>query len=152
MRRNNKWQEPCKHAGQAHSEQRIERQKAQRNHNITTGKGNKHTSNTNHLLVKLTIIRWKHARERINLHEAYYWMDKQEETMWAKDKICFQQLALSEMKQNTNTDKWVGGMIGTEIEVARTIEAWMQRRGGLEHEPGRKKRILHQHFPTPHWY
>jgi hypothetical protein len=86
---------------------------------LTTVKGNKHTSNTNDLLVvKLTIIRWKHARERIDLHEAYYWMDKQEEVMWAKDKICFQHLALNEMKQNTNTDKWVAGMIGTEIEVA----------------------------------
>ena len=60
-----------------------------------------------------------------------YWMDKEEEIMWAKDKICFQHLALNEMKQSTNTDKWVAGMIGTEIEVARTIEAWMQRRGGL---------------------
>jgi hypothetical protein len=84
---------------------------------LTTGKGNNHTSNTNDLLVKLTIIRWKHARERIDLHEAYYWMDKQEKTMRAKDKICFQRLALNEMKQNTNTDKWVAGMIGTEIEV-----------------------------------
>ena len=37
---------------------------------------------------------------------------------------------------------------GTEIEVARTIEAWMQRRGGLEHEHGKKKRGIHQHFPT----
>jgi hypothetical protein len=115
---------------------------------LTTSKGNKHTSNTNDLLVKLTIIRWKHARERIKLHEAYYWMDKQEETMWARDKICFQHIALNEMKQNTNTDKWVAGMIGTEIDVARTIEAWMQRRGGLEHEHGRKKRGIHQHFPT----
>jgi hypothetical protein len=61
-----------------------------------------------------------------------YWMDKEEEIMWAKDKICFQHLALNEMKQSTNTDKWVAGMIGTEIEVARTIEAWMQRRGGLD--------------------
>jgi hypothetical protein len=46
---------------------------------LTAGKGNNHTSSTNNLLVKLTIIRWKHdARERIDLHEAYYWMDKQE--------------------------------------------------------------------------
>jgi hypothetical protein len=30
-------------------------------------------------------------------------MDKQEEVMWAKDKIGFQELALSEMKQNTKT-------------------------------------------------
>jgi hypothetical protein len=74
---------------------------------------------------------WKHARERIDPHEAYYWMDKEEETMWAKDEICFQHLALNEMKRSTNTNKWVAGMIGTEIEVARTIEAWMQRRGGL---------------------
>jgi hypothetical protein len=83
---------------------------------LTTSKGNKHTSNTNDLLciVKLTIIRWKHAIERINLHEAYYWMDKQEKTMWAKYKICFQHIALNEMKQNTNTDKWVAGMIGPE--------------------------------------
>jgi hypothetical protein len=42
-------------------------------------------------------------RERIDLHEAYYWMDKQEKTMWAKDKICFQHLAPNEMKQSTNT-------------------------------------------------
>jgi hypothetical protein len=73
-------------------------------------------------------------------------MDKQEEVMWAKDKICFQRLVLNEMKQNTNTDKWVAGMIGTEIEVARTIEAWVQRRGGLEKYFGKKKRGLHQHF------
>jgi hypothetical protein len=46
-----------------------------------------HTSDTKDLLVKLTAIRWRrHARERIDIHEAYYWMDKQEETMWAKDK------------------------------------------------------------------
>jgi hypothetical protein len=32
-------------------------------------------------------------------HEAYYWMEKQEEAMWAKDKICFQRLVLNEMKQ-----------------------------------------------------
>jgi hypothetical protein len=73
-------------------------------------------------------------------------MDKQEEIMWAQDKICFQQLVLSEMKQNTNTDKWVAGMVGTEIEAARTIEAWMQRRGGLRIR--KEKRELHQHFPT----
>jgi hypothetical protein len=30
---------------------------------------------------------------------------------------------------------------GTEIETARTIEAWMQRRGGT-------KRGLHHHYPT----
>ena len=81
---------------------------------LTTEKGNKHTSNTNDLLVKLAVIRWKHARERLDLHEAYYWMDKQEKTMWAKYKICFQHIALNEMKQNTNTDKWVAGMIGPE--------------------------------------
>jgi hypothetical protein len=62
-----------------------------------TGGGNNHTSDTNDLLVKLTIIRWKHARERIDIHEAYYWMHKQEETMWAKDEICFQHLVLNEM-------------------------------------------------------
>jgi hypothetical protein len=39
-------------------------------------------------------------------------------------------------------------VIGSEIEVARTIEAWMQRRGGLEHDSGRKNRGLHQHLPT----
>jgi hypothetical protein len=96
------------------------------------------------------MIRWKHARERIDLHEAYYWMDKEEEIMWAKDKICFQHLVLNEMKRSTNTDNWVciAGMVGTEIEVARTIEAWMQRRGGLETETRKKKRGLHQHFPT----
>jgi hypothetical protein len=38
-------------------------------------------------------------------------------------------------------------MIGTEIEIARTIEAWMQRRGGLEKDNG-KKRGLHHHYPT----
>jgi hypothetical protein len=47
---------------------------------LTTSSGFKHTSNTNGLLVNLTIIRWKHAREIIDLHEAYYWMDKLEET------------------------------------------------------------------------
>ena len=98
---------------------------------ITTGKGNEHPPNTIDLLVALTMIRWKHAKERIDLHEAYYWMDKREETMWAKDKVCFQHLVLNEMRQNTNTDRWIAGMIGTETEVARTIEAWMQRRGGL---------------------
>ena len=51
--------------------------------------------------------------------------------MWAKDKVCFQHLVLNEMRQNTNTDRWIAGMIGTETEVARTIEAWMQRRGGI---------------------
>jgi hypothetical protein len=44
---------------------------------LTTGKGNKHTSNTNELLVKLTVIRWKHARERIDLQEAYGWTGQQ---------------------------------------------------------------------------
>jgi hypothetical protein len=39
---------------------------------LTTGGGNNHTSDTNDLLVKLAIIRWKHARERIDIHEAYY--------------------------------------------------------------------------------
>jgi hypothetical protein len=67
--------------------------------------------------------------------------------MWAKDKICFQHLALNEMKHSTNTENWVAGMIGTEIEVARTIEAWMQQRGGLEKDSG-KKRGLHHHYPT----
>ena len=86
---------------------------------LTTSNGFKHSSNTNDLLVKLTIIRWKHAKERIDLHEAYYWMDKREETMWAKDKVCFQHLVLNEMRQNTNTDRWIAGMIGTETEVAR---------------------------------
>jgi hypothetical protein len=62
--------------------------------------------------------------------------------MWAKDKICFQHLVLNEMRQNTNTDRWVAGMVGTETEVARTIEAWMQRRGGIEHDHGRKRGIL----------
>ena len=114
---------------------------------LTTSKGFRHTSNTNDLLVKLTIIRWKHARERIDLHEAYYWMDKREETMWAKDKVCFQRLVLNEMRQSTNTDRWIAGMIGTETEVARTIEAWMQRRGGLDHDQGRK-RGMHHHFRT----
>ena len=66
-------------------------------------------------------------------------MDKQEEIMWAKDKICFQHLAPNEMKHSTNTYNWVAGMIGTEIEVARTIEAWMQRRGGLEKDSGKKR-------------
>ena len=74
-------------------------------------------------------------------------MDKQEEIMWAKDKICFQHLALNEMKHSTNTDNWVAGMVGTEIEAARTIGAWMQRRGGLEKDSG-KKRGLHHHYPT----
>ena len=55
---------------------------------LTTGEEKKNTSDTSDLLVKLTIKRWKHARERIDIHEAYYWMDKQEEKMWAKDKIC----------------------------------------------------------------
>jgi hypothetical protein len=74
-------------------------------------------------------------------------MDKQEETMRAKDKICFQHLALNEMKHSSNTDNWIAGMIGTEIEVARTTGAWMQRRGGLEKDNG-KKRGLHHHYPT----
>ena len=30
---------------------------------LTTSKGFRHTSNTNDLLVKLSIIRWKHARK-----------------------------------------------------------------------------------------
>jgi hypothetical protein len=115
---------------------------------IMTGKGNKHTSNTMDLLVKLTIIRWKHAKERIDLHEAYYWMDREEEIMWAKDKLCFQHLALNEMKRSTNADNWVAGMTGTKIEVARTIEAWMQRIGGIEAETSKWKRDFHQHFPT----
>jgi hypothetical protein len=113
----------------------------------TTGKGNKHTSNTSDLLVVLTMIRWKHARERIDLNEAYYWINKEKEIMWAKDKICFQQLVLNEMKRSTNTDNWVAGMVGAGIEVTRTIEAWMQRRGGIETETRKKKNGLHQHFP-----
>ena len=48
---------------------------------LATSNGFKHSSNTNDLLVILTIIRWKHAKERIDLHEAYYWMDKREETI-----------------------------------------------------------------------
>ena len=40
--------------------------------------------------------------------------------MWAKDKVCFQHLVLNEMRQNTNTDRWIAGMIGTETEVARS--------------------------------
>jgi hypothetical protein len=68
--------------------------------------------------------------------------------MWAKDKVCFfQHLVLNEMRQNTNTDRWIAGMIGTETEVARTIEAWMQRRGGPDHDHGRKRGIQH-HFRT----
>ena len=39
---------------------------------LTTSNRFKHSSHTNDLLVKLTIIRWKHAKERIDLHEAYY--------------------------------------------------------------------------------
>ena len=39
---------------------------------LTTSNGFKHSSNTNDLLVILTIIRWKHAKERIDRHEAYY--------------------------------------------------------------------------------
>jgi hypothetical protein len=38
-------------------------------------------------------------------------------------------------------------MIGTEIEITRTTEARMQRRGGLEKYNG-KKRGLHHHYPT----
>jgi hypothetical protein len=110
-------------------------------------------ANTMDLLVKLTIIRWKHAKERTDLHEAYYWMDREEEIMWAKDKLCFQHLALNEMKRSTNADNWVAGMIGTEInKVARAIEAWMQRRGGIEAETSKRKSgrevCTNQHFPT----
>ena len=57
--------------------------------------------------------------------------------MWAKDKLCFQHLVLNEMKRSTNADNWVAGMFGTE-----TIEAWMQRRGGIEAETTKKKRGL----------
>ena len=81
------------------------------------------------------------------------WTNKREEAMWAKDKICFQRLVLNEMKQNTNTDKWVAGMIRTEIEVARTTEAWMQRRGGLKKRPREEKErtssaLYHQQILT----
>jgi hypothetical protein len=60
--------------------------------------------------------------------------------VWAKDKLCFQHLVLNEMKRSANADNWVAGMVGTEIEVARTIEAWMQRRGGIEAETKQKKK------------
>jgi hypothetical protein len=43
----------------------------------TTGNGNKHTPNTIDLLVSLTMMRWKHAKKRIDVHEAYYLLDGQ---------------------------------------------------------------------------
>ena len=57
------------------------------------------------------MIRWKHAKERIEIHETYYWMDREEEIIWAKDKLCFQHLVLNEMKRSTNADNWVAGVV-----------------------------------------
>jgi hypothetical protein len=58
-------------------------------------------------------------------YEEEYWMDKEEEKLWAQDQICFQHLVLNEMKRSNNTDNWVAGMVGTELEVARTIDRSM---------------------------
>ena len=55
---------------------------------LTTSNGFKHSSYTNDLLVKLTIIRWKHAKERIDLHEAFYWMDKRERKQCGQKTRC----------------------------------------------------------------
>ena len=73
-------------------------------------------------------------------YEEEYWMDKEEEKLWAQDQICFQHLVLNEMKRSNNTDNWVAGMVGTELEVARTIGAWMQRSGGIETETSTKEK------------
>jgi hypothetical protein len=97
------------------------------------------------------MIRWTHAKKRIDAHEAYYWMDKEEEILWAQDKICFQHLVPNEMKRSNNMDNWIAGMVGTEIEVARTIEAWMQRRGGIETETSKGKEDYTRHIGTLHW-